>query len=198
MGEVDRAVAMAASLRRAAARVGALPEEVEWLDRVHAVAMQPRLDRLDDDHHPAFLHPGRSALILMRDAEVSDAFVLATAVLLETRDADLRVEATELAGLGVELRAAVLMVPRPEDDDLAERLVTLPEGPRLAALAERLDHLRHEHVYHEQLGASTAHWQELHDQVGAVWLPVAERTHPVLAKRYAHWWRTFGRRLERS
>jgi hypothetical protein len=58
-------------------------------------------------------------------------------------------------------------------------------------LAERLDQLRHAHLREDH-----AWWRAIHAEAGAIWVPVAERTHPRLADRYRHWLRTFGRRLE--
>jgi len=188
--DVDRATAMAASLTKAAHRVGTPPEGIYWLSRAHALAMAPRLEQLGDDHHPAYLHPGRSALVLIRDAEVSDALTLAGAVVLETRDDALRMSTDLVDRLGPELSELVAAVPRPGGDSLTERLVTASNEVRLAALAERLDHLRHEHLREER-----DHWRELHDEVGSVWWPVAKRTHAKLATRYAHWHRTFAKRL---
>lgn len=181
---------MAASLRKASHRAGTAPEGIEWLARAHALAMAPRIEQLEDDHHPAYLHPGRSVLVLIRDAEVSDALTLAGAVVLETRDDALGISTDLVESLGPELSELVAAVPRPGDDSLSERLVTAPNAVRLAALAERLDHLRHEHLREER-----DHWGELHEEVGLVWWPVAKRTHEKLAMRYAHWHRTFAKRL---
>ena len=95
--------------------------------------------------------------------------------------------------LGEAVAALVESLPLPGDDRLAERLITLDEGPRLAALAERLDHLRHAHMREDRTW-----WRAVHEEAGAVWVPVAERTHPRLATRYRHWHRTFARRLQRA
>jgi hypothetical protein len=190
MTDVDRAIAMAASVAKAARRVGTPGDQVEWLGRAHASAMAPRLEQLDDDHHPVYLHPGRSLLVLTRDAQVSDALTLATAAVLESRDPTLKIRDDDLKALGPELCELVASVPPPGAEALAERLVTITPQARLAALAERLDHLRHEHLRDER-----DHWRGLHEEVGAVWLPVAERTHGKLAGRFAHWHRTFVRRL---
>jgi len=197
MTDTDRANAMAVSVAKAARRVGVPETSLDVLSRAHALAMAPRLERLDDDHHAAYLHPGRSVLILIRDAGVDDALTLCGAAVLETRDTDLRIDQATLDRLGDALVALVASVPHPGDERLAERLVTLPYAARMAALSERLDHLRHEHLRNESSPGDASGWPGLHAEVGAVWLPVAERSHPQLAQRYAHWHRTFEKRLSR-
>ena len=187
----DRGRAMARSLA-AAARAAGLPDDgVELLSRAHALAMEPRTEALDDDHHPAYLHPGRTALVLLRDAEVRDARVLAAATLVESRDGALRVEEARVrARLGEGMADLVAAVPAPGSEGLAEALVTAPEEVRLVALAEHLDHLRHLHVR-----GRAPDWEERAAEVEAVWLPMAGRTHERLAGRYRHWLRVFRRRL---
>ncbi len=198
MTDTDRANAMAVSVAKAARRIGVPEASLDVLSRAHALAMASRLERLDDDHHPAYLHPGRSVLILIRDASVDDALTLCGAAVLETRDAELRIDHATLERLGDAVVALVASVPHPGDERLAERLVTLPHAARMAALSERLDHLRHEHLREEDAVGITSGWPELHAEVGAVWLPVAERSDPRLAQRYAHWHRTFAKRLSRE
>jgi hypothetical protein len=146
---------------------------------------------LKDDHHPAYLHPGRSALILLRDASVTAAPVLAAACLVETRDPELRVAPERIDQvLGPDVGELVAAAPPPGSEGLAEALVTASGEVCLVALAEHLDHLRHLHVRGPE-----PDWPERLDEVEAVWLPVAERTHARLATRYRHWARTFRRRL---
>lgn len=155
------------------------------------LALEPRIATLPDDHHPAYLHPGRVGLILLRDEGRAEPDLLASAVLLESRDAALRVPLTRIeAELGPEIAGAVARVPRPGSEDLAERLVVLGRDAATAALAERLDHLRHEH-----LRTPVTPWPELLDETRRIWLPVAEREAPNLARRYRHWLRAFERRL---
>lgn len=185
---------MATSIMRAARAHGLPPDGIELLGRAHALAMKPRVDALEDDHHPRYLHPGRSVLVLLQDVGPLRAEILATAALHDTEDHDLRVPlATVREALGDEVADVIESLPLPGDERLTERLVTLEEGPRLAALAERLDHLRHAHLREDP-----AWWRAIHDEAGAAWLPVAERTNARLATRYRHWHRTFGRRLTRG
>jgi len=182
---------MDASVAAAAARKGLAPTEVTRLSAALLVAMKPREARIEDDHDPAFLHPGRVALILLHDTTTTDPSTLTVAVLLESRDSELRAPEDEVrAALGQDIADGRGSVPAPGDTDLAERLVTLDPALVTAALAERLDHLRHEH-----LRAPVVPWDDLWREVSEVWLPVAERTSEPLARRYRHWLRTFGRRL---
>ena len=194
MSEVDRGRAMTASIVRVIREHGLAPEGIDLVSRAHALAMQSRIELLDDDHHPSYLHPGRSVLVLLRDVGQLPAEILATAAVHDTEDKDLRVRWDAVRDtLGEAVAALVESLPLPGDDRLAERLITLDEGPRLAALAERLDHLSHAHMREDRTW-----WRAVHEEAGAVWVPVAERTHPRLATRYRHWPRTFARRLQRA
>lgn len=187
---------MAASVARTARSFGVPPDGVARLARAHAQAMAPRIRALGhDDHHPLYLHPGRTVLVLLRDAGVTDADVLAAAALTESEDRAFRIGSEQVREVAGEAVAKLVSgIPLPGSETLAETLVMAGEPVRLVALAERLDHARHAH-----LRAADAAWRKsLHEEVGAVYLPVAERTHPRLAQRYRHWWRVFGRRLERG
>ncbi len=144
-----------------------------------------------DEHDPAYLHPGRSVLVLLQDVGPLPENVLAAAAAHESEEARFRVPLADVrAELGPDVADLVEVLPLPADEDLAERLVTLDEGARLAALAERLDHLRHAHLRHDP-----EWWRALDAEVRAAWAPVAERTHPRLADRYRAWLRAMGRRL---
>jgi len=191
--DVDRGSAMAASVVRTARSFGVDPSALSLVSRAHALAMEPRVRVIDDDHHPLFLHPGRSVLILLRDARVTDASTLAAAAVTESEDAEFRIDSGEIrAHLGADVADLVVRVPLPRVESLAEDLLSADERVRLVALAERLDHLRHAHL--RETGDA---WRRaLHAEATAVYLPIAERTHPRLAQRYRHWCRTFARRLE--
>jgi len=188
----DRGSAMAASLARAAQTRGVDRPGVALLSRAYALAMAPRVEQLDDDHHPLYLHPGRTALILLRDAGVTEATVLAAACVTESEDETFAVGEGDIrAALGGEIARLVASLPRPRSGTWVEDLVSATEHVRLVVLAERLDHLRHAH-----LRAAGEEWERaVHAEGGAVYLPVAERTNPTLARRYRHWHRTFARRL---
>ncbi|MBT8489338.1 MAG: hypothetical protein HKN72_04595 [Gemmatimonadetes bacterium] len=183
---------MARSLAGAVSAKGASGDEVAALSRAFHLAMGPRVDLLDDDHHPAYLHPGRGPLILLQDVGTVDVSVLMVAALHESRDHELRVPAAEVeAEVGPAAKAAVESIPRPGDERLVERLLTLGPGLSLAALAERLDHIRHLHVRKDLVDD----WAPTYTEVLEAWLPFAERTNPQLARRYAHWARTFVKRI---
>lgn len=187
-----RAAQMARSLASAARSHGLGDDEISALAQAYALAMTPRVGVLEDDHHPAYLHPGRSALVLLRDVGALDASVLVVAVLHESLDAHLRVGAEELEEhVGLAALEALASIPRPGDERLAEGLLTLGPGLSLAALAERLDHLRHLHVREDLVDL----WADSYREVVEVWLPFARRVHPKLAARYAHWARTFVKRI---
>ncbi len=191
MGGEDRGAAMAASVVRSARSAGVDDEGLELLSRAHLLAMEPRMRLLRDDHHPQFLHPGRTVLILLRDGGVTDGGVLSAAAVTESEDASLRVDPERVADvLGDGVRSIADRAPRSDSEVLAEELISAPTDVRLVALAERLDHLRHAH-----LRTRDESWRRrVHSQAESVYLPVAERTDPLLARRYRHWCRTFPRR----
>ncbi len=183
---------MARSVVRAARAAGLERAALARLRRAHDLAMQPRLAALDDDHHPAYLHPGRSVLIVLRDVGPLDGTALAVAALLESEDADLRVPPERVArAIGPDVAGALGSIPGPGEKDLVERLVGLPAGLAIAALAERLDQLRHLHLRPDL----RSRWGERHREALAVWLPVAGRVDARLATRFAHWAGSFERRL---
>ena len=183
---------MARSLARAAATDGLDEDEVRVLTKAFVLAMGPRVEALEDDHHPAYLHPGRGPLILLQDVGDVDVSVLVAAALHESQDHHLEVAASEVEeAMGAATLTVVQSIPRPGDERLVERLLTLGSGLALAALAERLDHIRHLHLRDDLVGE----WAPTYSEVLAAWLPFAERTHPQLARRYAHWARTFVKRI---
>src|SRR5690606_23693979 len=66
----------------AAARRAAVPEAgMPSLEQALKIAMRPREERLPDDHHPDFLHPGRTVLILLEDLGITDAAILSAGAL---------------------------------------------------------------------------------------------------------------------
>lgn len=191
MSDVRRAAAMADSVKDALLAIGVAPDGVDLVCRAHALAMEARIEQLEDDHHTAYLHPGRSVLILVRDVAHSDPPTLAASALLESETDALRVPALQISSqIGPDVVSILEQIPAPGDEALVERLVTLPEALRLVALAERLDQLRHAHLHPDR-----AWWAVIHEETTRAWLPVAERTHARLAQRYRHWQRTFARRL---
>jgi (p)ppGpp synthase/HD superfamily hydrolase len=183
---------MAASVARTARELGLPADGITLLNRAHALAMAPRVARLDNQRDPVYLHPGHTVLVLLRDAEVRDPVTLAAAALTESEDAAFRIaDEVVRAEVGEDVAGLVRAVPMPGREELAEELVVAPETVRLVALAERLDHLRHAHMR----GAPRTWRREVHEEAMRVYLPVAERTHAKLAARYRHWGRAFSRRL---
>jgi hypothetical protein len=190
-----RAASMVASVGSALRSTGVAEPDATVVLRAVGLAIEPRVSSLDDDHHPAYLHPGRSVLILLRDVGRVAGLALATAAVLESEDEGLRLpDARVRATLGEDVAAAARDVPHPGDEALVERLLMLPNDVALAVLAERLDHLRHLHLRPDLERLRGAR----HDEVVRAWHPFAERVDARLATRYGHWVRTFARRLKRA
>lgn len=188
----ERAAQMAGSVAAAARARGFAERDVDAVSRVLDSAMLPRLEGLPDDHDPSFLHPGRTAMVLLNDVGQVDTSVLVVGMLHESCDVELRVTSARLAELvGPSGVAAIESIPLPGDENVIERLVALGPGVSLAALAERLDHLRHLHLRADRMDS----WADIHDEVLRAWLPFAQRVHPLLTRRYAHWVRTFAARI---
>jgi hypothetical protein len=189
LNDIDRARAMAGSVERIGRAAGLQDDAIDLVSRAYALAMEPR--RVLDEHDPAYLHPGRSILVLLQDVGPLAATVLAAGAVHESEEARFRLDASDVRShLGGEVAEMLASFPLPTDEDLVERLVTLDPGARLAALAERLDHIRHAHLREDP-----ARWRALRDEVTGAWAPVAERTHPRLADRYRAWLRAISRRL---
>lgn len=192
-----RAAAMGARLTDTARRLGVSTEGRALLAAALDAAMAPRVAARLDDHHPDYLHPARTALILMDDAGVADPDALAAAIVAETRDPALRPGAAAVATLG----SRVVMLVKEVDalghsadgSGALERLVVATPAARLIALAERLDHCRHAKFWPR--GPARA---EILRQAEAVYGPVAERSAERLARRFAHWAGAFARTLARE
>ncbi len=195
MSAIDRDIRMAGSVSAALRGRGyAAASESRVLEALE-IAMEPRRRQLSDDHHPAFLHPGRSVLIILHDVrEVPDGNALALAALHESRDPLLRPSAADVErAAGEDVAGALEALPLPGCENLAEELVLLERGRALAVLAEQLDHLRHLHLRQD-----LRDWRSVHAEVADVWGPFAQRMEPRLGVRFAHWLRTFRRRLRRD
>ena len=153
-------------------------------------AMAPRLAAIEDDHDPDYLHPARTVLVLLDDVGLADPVALAAASLLDTRRDDLEVPdrvVTERVSSAV--TAFRNSVPRSGSGALLEDLLASEPDVALVALAERLDHIRHAHLWGDLSEARAAH-----QEATEVYLKMAERTHALLAARYARWCRSFGER----
>ena len=153
-------------------------------------AMAPRLAVIHDDHHPDYLHPGRTAAILLDDVGLTEPVALAAACLVDSQRPELEASDSEVeAQVGQDVLDFRERVPRPGSERLLEDLLGSEPRVGLVALAERLDHLRHAHLWGDLETARAAHAEG-----SAVYLPVAERAHPLLTRRYRHCCHIFSRR----
>jgi len=185
---------MARSIEAALAGRGIDHGEADSVVRAFRLAMEPRIEALTDDHHPAYLHPGRSILVLLHDVEALESGGLVLAALHESEDDALRADRAIVAdALGAVVAERLAELPIPGADRLEESLVLLPAGSAQAVLAERLDQLRHLHLRPEWADR----WPGIHAEVERAWRPLAARVDDRLAVRYAHWSRTFEKRLRR-
>jgi hypothetical protein len=155
-----------------------------------AEALAPRDATVADDHDPRLLHPARTLLILLSDAECREQDVLAASLYIESVDVQLRPGRETLAaaaGAGAaELAAAVPLADAGGGaDDLLERLVSAPEAAAVIAVAERLDHARHLHL-REDLP-----WAEFLGLIEEAYVPAARRLSPPLAHRLERWAEAF-------
>lgn len=190
MTESDRAAAMGRRLARTAGRLGLDPPGKELvLDAFHA-AMGPRRARIDEDHHPDYLHPARTALILMDDLGEADPVTLAAALFAETRDPTLAAAPDAMNRVSPEAgrMAAALPVPA-RAQRLLEALLALPDPAVRVAAAERLDHARHLHLRAE------TEWDIGHRTTREAYVPVTRRVDPTLAARLEWWCDMFVRRF---
>lgn len=186
-----RAEAMARRILRTAGRLGVDDRGQGRLRRAFDIGMAPRMERGLDDHHPDWLHPSRTALILMDDARVADPGPIAVALVTETRDRALRIEAETLRAVDPELASLAAEVPDPDraGDGLMEALIAVSTQAALVAVAERLDHARHLHLRDRD------EWAMYHATTCSIYAPVARRTHPALAGRIDWWCTTFQQRF---
>ena len=189
MSTEDRAEAMAARLRRDLHwKLSA--EEIAIVGRAYRLALGQRRPPLQE-HDAALLHPGRTVLILAQDSDVTSATVLAASALVDTYNSSLAVPVHAIEReLGSAIASLVSEVPKPESarDELLEQLISAEYDVRLIALAERLDHARHVHMMRG------TDWHEERRTVEEIYLPVAMRTHELLARRLSWWLHAFSRR----
>ena len=181
---------MGERVRRTAREAELSPEDVDLLSQAHGLAMAPRLAALSDDHDPAYLHPGRTAAILFDDLSMVEAEWIAVAMLLDTERPDLEAVDSELSELPERVVEFRRRMPRPDSETVIEDLLTLEPTALHVALAERLDQLRHIHLWEDVERAA-----RVYCQAADTYSVVATRSHPELARRYAWWTRTFGRKF---
>lgn len=186
----DRAEAMARRLARTAHRLGLDDAGATLVLDAFRTAMEPRRRRIEEDHHPDYLHPARTALILMDDTRETDPITLAAALFAETRDPSLGAAPEAREAVSPEAARLAAEVPVPAATDrLLESLLALSDGVIRVAAAERLDHVRHLHL------RPRAEWESWHRVTRDVYVPVARRVDPVLAGRLDWWSDMFERRF---
>lgn len=190
MTEPDRAEAMGRRLARTADRLGIDADGKALILDAFRAAMEPRRARIQEDHHPDYLHPARTALILMDDTREADPVLLSAALFAETRDPSLAAPADVREGISVEAAGLAASLPVPgRTDRLLEELLALPSAATRVAAAERLDHARHLHLRPED------EWASWHQDTREAYAPVARRVDETLAARLDWWCDMFHRRF---
>ena len=188
--EAHRAEAMGRRLARAADRLGIDTDGRALILDAFRLAMGPRLERIHEDHDPDYLHPARTALILMDDTGEADPVTLAAALDVETRDPTLAAPADGMHRVSPEAATLAAEVPVPDRTPrLLEALLALPDAAIRVAAAERLDHVRHLHLRPE------SEWREAHAMTREAYVPVARRVDSTLAARLEWWCDMFERRF---
>jgi hypothetical protein len=177
---------MVGRVRLTLGRLGSSPSDVEQvLSGLHAAGVH-RGPHFDDEEAPAWLHPGRTLLILRVDAEITEPEVLHWGAQVDQAFAPwTRPEAEAFLG-GVEFPTlhGGLFASHPahvwEAWQTEAALLDPPWGRVL--LADALDHLRHLHLHPDP---------ELRRQGAAVardyLAPLAERAGGTLHRRI-QWW----------
>src|SRR5690606_36263153 len=129
--------------------------------------MRPRVEKLDDEHHIDYLHPGRTTLILLDDLQLREPGLIAAGALLESLHPELRVGSED-----AEAVALVARVPTPDraGELLLEDLLAAETEVRLIALAEWVDQIRRLHL------RAPALWAPLYELTSEVYLPIARWT----------------------
>lgn len=190
MTGTDRAEAMGRRLGRTAARLGMDADGRTLLLRAYRAAMEPRRARIHEDHHPDYLHPARTALILMDDTAEVAPVILAAALFTETRDPPLAPAPDAMRRISPAAAEIVAAVPVPaRTPHLLESLLALPAPAMRVAAAERLDHARHLHLRPRD------EWEDWHDATRQAYVPAAARTDSTLAARLDWWCDMFHRRF---
>jgi (p)ppGpp synthase/HD superfamily hydrolase len=164
------------------------PADLACIRAAVTAALRVRDETIASDHDPRYLHPARTVLILLADVACRDADVLAAAAFVESLPGP--APRADAAALTTRARALFTAVPLPDNagDELLEQLVTAEPAVTCIAVAERLDHARHLHLMSDVPAAS------FHASIEAVYLPVAQRACPPLARRLERWARAFARR----
>lgn len=149
----ERAREMIARLDRDWREAGLSPADRGRLVRRAGEVMADRAVRIPDEHHPAFLHPLRTVLLLLEASE-TDPRAHETALVVDSerpgtaedpqgREPSEDREDGSASGPAPE---ALEVFGAPHAERL-ERLVVAAPWVRRTWLAERLDHLRHLHLW---------------------------------------------------
>lgn len=189
----DRGADMAARVERAVNRAG-LEDHAMRLAGLFRTILEKRSTILRNPEHPDYLHPGRTLLVLLEDLRVTDADVLAAALIVDSERPGLGPsgdEAMQLAGARPAAIAAPIPAASAEFETRLETLLCLEPESLLVALAERLDHARHLHLRPPETFAA------FHASIGSADLPASSRSHPRLAWRLQWWYDSFARRFLR-
>lgn len=202
---------------------------------VHRLAMEARdaaLDggrlgegRLDDDHDPRYLHPGRTLLVFWEMATEADPPVdraalvslLPVAPLIDSRDPELRPSDARIdARINTPIHARI----EERGQDLGERVrrvqevataggtpvpdpsawleAVLPEaaGVQVLVLAEAFDHARHLHVGGGPVEGKPQDPRRAYAAfVGEALVPLAARIGGTAHRRLEWWWRRVGQSM---
>jgi hypothetical protein len=184
----ERAVAMSRRLARTAERAGLRGPERDRIVATFARVMDRRTPAIPDPAHIDYLHPARTALILLDDAGVTSIGALLAGLEYDSDRPDLSADAATLRRVAGDAAADVAcQLPGPGLDDAAlmEALVIADDDARNVAVAERLDHARHLHL------GPHSRWRAVHARIVNVWIPVSRRAHPMLSRRLDRWAEAF-------
>ncbi|MGD8277546.1 MAG: hypothetical protein PVH00_05945 [Gemmatimonadota bacterium] len=182
---------MARRLERAA-RAARLDADAARIGRLFRAVLDRRATGFDDPHHPDYLHPARTALILLEDVRRHDPDLTLAATAIDTERPDLDLPLDEVEREAGARAAAIVDAIRggpPPDAERLEWLVQLENDALLVALAERLDHARHLHL------APADRWPGFHRRFAEADLLAASRSDERLAWRMQRWHDSFARRF---
>lgn len=169
-----RAREMVARLVREWADAGLADADVDSLHRRAAEVMRERSARFADEHHPAFLHPLRTVTLLAEAGELS-LVAHAAALSVDTESAG---GAPVTSDAPTEVADLVGTAPA----EMLEELLMAEPWVRRVWLAERLDQIRHLHLWAGE--ARTAAALAL---AGERELPLAHREGGRLARAWTDW-----------
>ena len=191
--ERARGRAMGARVVREARALGIDPDALPRILDAHDLAMEVRDREVLDDHDPAYLHPGRSALVAMTDGALLDPEVLQAVMAFDSLQDDLAPDDEILRAVcGVDVSATRAAMPTGfmPPGQILEALLDLDGPVAIGVLAEALDQARHAPV-----GGDSSVMREVLFRVERAYHPVAGRVAPRLAERFEHWGRHFRKRL---